>query len=95
MQVFIKLPFVIKAFVLSIFEWPFYTGVTVDFTNMLKKMLIFYLIVSQCYQFTFPKMTPTLTLSLLVSSADSLCKQIKPDQMSVLNWIQTVLHSTC
>ena len=26
---FIKLPFVIKIFVLSIFEWPFYTGVTV------------------------------------------------------------------
>ena len=23
---FIKLPFVIKVFVLSIFEWPFYTG---------------------------------------------------------------------
>ena len=27
---FIKLPFVIKIFVLSIFEWPFYTGFTVD-----------------------------------------------------------------
>ena len=26
---FIKLPFVIKIFVLSIFEWPFYTGSTV------------------------------------------------------------------
>ena len=26
---FIKLPFVIKIFVLSIFEWPFYTGVAV------------------------------------------------------------------
>ena len=26
---FIKLPFVIKIFVLSNFEWPFYTGVTV------------------------------------------------------------------
>ena len=26
---FIKLPFVIKTFVLSIFEWPFYTGLTV------------------------------------------------------------------
>ena len=23
---FIKLPFVIKIFVLSVFEWPFYTG---------------------------------------------------------------------
>ena len=27
---FIKLPFVIKIFVLSILEWPFYTGFTVD-----------------------------------------------------------------
>ena len=27
---FIKLPFVIKIFVLSIFEWPFYTGFTVE-----------------------------------------------------------------
>ena len=26
---FIKLPFFIKIFVLFIFEWPFYTGVTV------------------------------------------------------------------
>ena len=26
---FIKLPFVIKIFVLSVFEWPFYTGFTV------------------------------------------------------------------
>ena len=26
---FMKLPFVIKIFVLSIFEWPFYTGFTV------------------------------------------------------------------
>ena len=26
---FIKLPFVIGIFVLSIFEWPFYTGFTV------------------------------------------------------------------
>ena len=30
---FIKLPFVIKIFVLSIFEWPFYTGFTVDNFN--------------------------------------------------------------
>ena len=29
LSAFIKLPFVIKIFVLSIFEWPFYTGFTV------------------------------------------------------------------
>ena len=30
---FIMLPFVIKSFVLSIFEWPFYTGFTVVLEN--------------------------------------------------------------
>ena len=30
LSTFIKLPFVIKIFVLSFFEWPFYTGFTVD-----------------------------------------------------------------
>ena len=29
LSTFIKLPFVIKIFVLSTFEWPFYTGFTV------------------------------------------------------------------
>ena len=29
LSTFIKLPFVIKSFVLSIFEWPFYTDFTV------------------------------------------------------------------
>ena len=29
LSTFIKLPFVIKIFVLSIFEWPFYTGLTI------------------------------------------------------------------
>ena len=30
LSTFIKLPFVIKIFVLSIFEWPFYSGFTVQ-----------------------------------------------------------------
>ena len=30
---FIELPFVIKIFILSIFEWLFYTGFTVHFFN--------------------------------------------------------------
>ena len=29
LSTFIKLPFIIKIFALSIFEWPFYTGFTV------------------------------------------------------------------
>ena len=29
LSTYIKLPFVIKIFVLSVFEWPFYTGFTV------------------------------------------------------------------
>ena len=34
---FIKLAFVIKIFVLSIFKWPFYTGFTV---NVVRKAII-------------------------------------------------------
>ena len=34
---FIKLPFVIKIFVSSIFEWPFYTGFTVFLKNKIAK----------------------------------------------------------
>ena len=30
---FIKLPFIIKIFILSIFEWPFYTGFTVNYQS--------------------------------------------------------------
>ena len=30
LPIFIKLPVVIKTFILSIFEWPFYTGFTVS-----------------------------------------------------------------
>ena len=33
LSTFMKLPFVIKIFVLSIFEWPFYTGFTVLIIN--------------------------------------------------------------
>ena len=37
LSTFIKLPFVIKFFVLSIFEWPFFTGVAVHcLTKLLK-----------------------------------------------------------
>ena len=35
LSTFIKPPFVIKIFVLSIFEWPFVTGFTVHFVNTL------------------------------------------------------------
>ena len=33
LSTFIKLPFVIKTFVWSIFEWPFYTGFTEGFAS--------------------------------------------------------------
>ena len=35
---FIKLPFVIKVFVLSVFEWPSYTGFTVQLNTFLNEM---------------------------------------------------------
>ena len=39
LSTFIKLPFVIKIFVLSIFEWPFYTGFTVLFICLLQEVM--------------------------------------------------------
>ena len=38
LSTFIKLPFVIKVFVLSIFEWPFYTGFTVLFYGICQQL---------------------------------------------------------
>ena len=38
---FIKLSFVIKIFVLSIFEWPFYTGFIVVFYYMSLVLIVF------------------------------------------------------
>ena len=45
LSTFIKLPYVIKTFVLSIFEWPFYTGFLVEYhinyiTNLLKRSMV-------------------------------------------------------
>ena len=34
LSTFIKLPFVIKIFILSIFEWQFYTGFTTLYNNI-------------------------------------------------------------
>ena len=39
LSTFIKLPFVIKIFVLFIFEWPFYTGFTVFDSQLLLQNL--------------------------------------------------------
>ena len=39
LSAFIKLPFVIKIFVLSIFEWPFYTRFTVTGNPLLLVVL--------------------------------------------------------
>ena len=46
LSTFIKLQFVIKIYVLSVFEWPFYTGFTVNttrnkITRVIKQELIF------------------------------------------------------
>ena len=42
LSTFIQLPFVIKIFVLSIFEWPFYTGFTVQLNMKLLVLFDFY-----------------------------------------------------
>ena len=40
LSTFIKLPFIIKIFVLSIFEWPLKTGFTVSLIEHVHKILI-------------------------------------------------------
>ena len=46
LSTFIKLPFVIKTFILSIFEWPFYT----DFTVLLRtSYLLQFFVYNFCY----------------------------------------------
>ena len=77
LSTFIKLRHVIKIFVLSIWEWPLKTGFIVFFVQRLQK--------NKRRQVTFPKTTPTLTLCVLVSSADlhTVWMQIRPDTLMV------------
>ena len=49
-------------------------------------------IIQTDFHFTIPKTMSILTLCLLVSSADNLNEQVKPDQILGLIWIQIVLH---
>ena len=50
LSTFIKVPFVIKTFVLSIFEWPFYTGFTVYASSerSWKKPLLIAYVITNC-----------------------------------------------
>ena len=68
LSTFIKLPVVIKIFVLSIFEWPFYTGFT--FTVLTTYMETCYL---NLHKTTFTKFVLALTnqISLDKSADDS------------------------
>ena len=93
LSTFIKLPFVIKIFLLSIFEWPFYAGFTV---SMHPKGSIIVQSVIKCFDGHRHSRTMNknvgnmngrtmginkdsdLTLCLLMSSADNLCKQLGP-----------------
>ena len=38
---YIKLPFVIKIFVLSVFVWPFYTGLNDDIPSVISSALVY------------------------------------------------------
>ena len=56
---FIKLPFVIKIFVLCIFEWPFYTGFTVLLEDRMDKDML------SCCQ-NKHNSNPNLTLIIII-----------------------------
>ena len=50
----IKLPFVMKIFVLSIFEWPFYTGFTIYYKKVQSISIVVILTVTQeCKKYLF------------------------------------------
>ena len=66
LSTFIKLPFVIKIFVLSIFEWPFYTGFTVHLHEHLKRLLCI------CNKYKTSHVLAHLTF-FLVDDGCSLC----------------------
>ena len=53
LSTFIKLPIVIEIFVLSIFEWPFYTGFTVSFVLELRRLIFNYTLLSRALIFPF------------------------------------------
>ena len=48
LSTFIKLPFVIKIFVLPIFEWPFYTGFTIQFSLFFQRRRLLKLFWRSC-----------------------------------------------
>ena len=67
---FIKLPIVIKIFVLPIFEWPFYTGFTVVLTYFVLSM-------EKSMQIVCPSWS---NLSLRVVSITLECNRVKMGQ---------------
>ena len=91
LRTFIKLPFVIKIFVLSIFEWPFYTGFTVLPFSASK--LAFLLSQSLPLTITLPYNIFYIVLHpiFFVLSAD-IWKQFDPDQ--VRHWSGYKLFDT-
>ena len=54
---FIKLPFVIKTVVLSIFEWPFYTGFTVLSYEIMISLIPYTFYTWKCMQILNPLYT--------------------------------------
>ena len=75
LSTFIKLTFVFKIFVLSIFEWPFYTGLTVF-------GFLAFLLPADCFQYElFQKI-----LSGIPSECQSVWIQIKSDFLSGLRY---------
>ena len=67
LSIFIKLPFVIKIFVLSIFEWPLYTSFTVVFFFCLNRYLLFHVV--RRYYWAYRVCTGSSKPSLLFKSA--------------------------
>ena len=59
---FIQLPFVIKIFILSIFEWPYYTGFTVCLSSYEDEVLT-----ASCFDQSMPALWHLLPSSFIMS----------------------------
>ena len=61
LSTFIQLPFVIKVFVLSIFEWPFYYAKCTPSNTPLLVLRVSFLIEQTKYSLNFSEKLPTIT----------------------------------
>ena len=84
LSTFIKLPFVIKTFVLSIFEWPFYTGFT--------QVLLFFYLRHFC---RFKDVWPIYELMAIFSYVYTACEYVNAQPSIEARCIHFLTNFVC